>query len=68
MTRRTPMNSAEIVSLRDGGYVVFDTSHESHRAGYERVPVFACGSKDDLLDYLEKRLAEHQGEPEDEPS
>ena len=60
--RGTPINSAELVSLRDGGYMVFDTSHESRNAGYERVPVFACGSKDDLLDYLEKRLADPPSE------
>lgn len=66
MSRGTPINAAEVVSLRDGGYIVFDTSHESRHAGMERAPVFACFSKDDLLDYLEKRLAEHQGEPEEE--
>ncbi|MBN9458487.1 MAG: hypothetical protein J0I54_17795 [Bosea sp.] len=64
--RGTPINSAEIVSLRDGGYMVFDTSHESRHAGMERVPVFACGSKDDLLDYLEKRLADPPSEEEGE--
>lgn len=65
MPRSTPMNSVEVVSLRDGGYVVFDTSYESRTPGRERCPVFAVGNKDDLLDYLEKRLAEHQPEPEE---
>lgn len=66
MSRGTPISEARIVSLRDGGYVVFDGSHDGSALGFERRPVFACGSKDDLLDYLEKRLAEHQGEAEPE--
>ncbi len=65
MPRGTPMAQVEIMSLRDGGYVVFDTSPETWRGGLQRPPIFAAGNKDDLLDYLEKRLAEHQPEPEE---
>ena len=65
MSRGTQMREVRISSLRDGGYIVFDSSAWISSPGLDREPVFACSSKDDLLDYLEKRLAEHQPEEED---
>lgn len=66
MSRGTPIVEARVVGLRDGGYIVFDSSHWASDRGLERVPIFACSSKDELLDFLEKRLAEHQGDAEEE--
>lgn len=66
MKHPTPLSEARIASLREGGFIVFDDSCWHKGPGMRPEPIFACSSKDELLDFLEKRLAEHQGEAEEE--